>query len=120
MNITDIQIKRCNNGRLLAYVAVVFDNSFIVRGLRLVQGDKIHLAMPDKKVKYKCENCNSLCDFDSKFCKYCGKPFTCNANGKHLDICHPIEYGFRTYLEETVIKEYMKEEKHDQSNQSNA
>ena len=53
MVITEVRIKLCeeNNERLLAFCSVTFDNSFVVRDLKIIEGTKgMFVAMPSRKL----------------------------------------------------------------------
>jgi stage V sporulation protein G len=52
MEITEIKIFTVDERRVKAYSSVVFDECFIVRDLKVIQGDsKLFVAMPSKKMK---------------------------------------------------------------------
>ena len=52
MEITEIKIFAVDEKRVKAYSSVVFDECFIVRDLKVIQGDsKLFVAMPSKKMK---------------------------------------------------------------------
>ncbi len=82
MEITEIRIHLMNEDRLKAFASVTFDNSFVVRNMKVVQGNKgIFLCMPSRKLP----------------------------DGTHKDMVHPINQDFRQYLEEHVLKAYDEE-----------
>lgn len=82
MEITEIRIHLMNEERLKAFASVTFDNSFVVRNMKVVQGNKgIFLCMPSRKLP----------------------------DGKHKDMVHPINQEFRKYLEDKVLKSYNEE-----------
>jgi len=71
-----------NEDRLKAFASVTFDNSFVVRNMKVVQGNKgIFLCMPSRKLP----------------------------DGTHKDMVHPINQEFRQYLEDNVLKAYTEE-----------
>ena len=71
-----------NEERLKAFVSVTFDNSFVVRNLKIVQGlNGIFLCMPSRKMP----------------------------DGTHKDMVHPITREFRAYLEENIMDAYKQE-----------
>lgn len=77
--------------RLKAFVSVTFDDSFVVRNMKIVQGTNgIFLCMPSRKPP----------------------------DGTHKDMVHPINQTFRKYLEEHVLKEYEEELKKPSSEQA--
>lgn len=82
MKITEVRIHLMNEERLKAFASVTFDDSFVVRNMKIVNGNKgIFLCMPSRKL----------------------------ANGTHKDMVHPINQEFRQYLEDNVLKAYEKE-----------
>ncbi|MBP5429618.1 MAG: SpoVG family protein [Elusimicrobiaceae bacterium] len=82
MQITEIKIHLMNEERLKAFASVTFDNCFVVRNMKVVQGDQgLFLCMPSRKVSAE----------------------------EHRDLAHPITREFRGYLEENVLKAYQDE-----------
>ena len=82
MEITGVKIFPVdNNDKLKAFVSIIIDNCFIVKDIKIIQGEKgLFLAMPSKK--------------DNK--------------GGYKDIVHPLNSETREMLERTVIDEYNK------------
>ena len=80
MEITEVKVFPVrNNGRLKAYASVVFDNSFIVRDMKVIEGHKgLFVSMPSRRRR------------DSSF----------------RDIAHPLHTDMRNAIEEKVISEY--------------
>lgn len=79
MKITEIRIHLMGEERLKAFASVTFDDSFVVRNMKIVQGAKgVFLCMPSRKL----------------------------ADGSHKDMVHPINQEFRKYLEDNVLKAY--------------
>ena len=80
MDITEIKIYQASDsGRLKAYATAVFDNCFIVRDLKIIEGNKgLFVSMPSRKRK----------------------------DGTFKDIVHPLNSDMRNRIEEEVIKEY--------------
>jgi len=67
---------------LKAFASVTFDDSFVVRNMKIVEGAKgVFLCMPSRKL----------------------------ADGSHKDMVHPINQEFRKYLEDNVLKAYHEE-----------
>ena len=58
MKITEVKIypvkKQETDGRLKAYVTIVFENAFIVRDLKVILGNdnKLFVSMPSRRSKY--------------------------------------------------------------------
>lgn len=82
MEITEVKVFLVENGgRLKAYATLVFDNSFIVRDLKIIQGDTtLFVSMPSRRRK----------------------------DGTFRDIVHPLNSEMRSTVEENIIKEYNK------------
>jgi stage V sporulation protein G len=52
MEITNVKIFPVNEKKVKAYASIVFDDCFIVRDLKIIDGDKkLFVAMPSKKMK---------------------------------------------------------------------
>jgi stage V sporulation protein G len=83
MQITEIRIALRDDDKLKAFVSVTFDNEFVVRGMKIIEGKEGHLfvAMPSRK-----------------------KP-----DGTYQDVAHPINNDFRDFLESQVIEKYKQE-----------
>ncbi|MDD6173478.1 MAG: SpoVG family protein [Elusimicrobiaceae bacterium] len=82
MKITEIRIHLMGEERLKAFASVTFDDSFVVRNMKIVEGGKgVFLCMPSRKLP----------------------------DGSHKDMVHPINQEFRKYLEENIIKAYQEE-----------
>lgn len=82
MRISDIKIIPIEGReRLKAFVSLKIENSFMIRDLKLIQGDTGYfLAMPSRVTK----------------------------EGVYIDIVHPLNSFTRRQLEEEVVKEYQR------------
>lgn len=82
MNITEVKVYPSkDSGRLKAYATVVFDNSFIVRDLKVIEGDKgLFVSMPSRRRK----------------------------DGTFRDIVHPLNSEMRTLIEDAIVAEFKK------------
>ncbi len=79
MEITEINISLRNEDKLKAFVNVTFDDSFVVRGMKIIKGsDGYFISMPSRKMP----------------------------DGSYRDIAHPIQNEFRQYLEKFILDEY--------------
>lgn len=80
MEITEVKVFSAKDGgRLKAYATVVFDNSFIIRDLKIIEGNKgLFVSMPSRKRK----------------------------DGTFRDIVHPLNAETRQMIEDRVIKEF--------------
>ncbi|MBR2392255.1 MAG: SpoVG family protein [Elusimicrobiaceae bacterium] len=82
MKITEIRIHLMGEDRLKAFASATFDDSFVVRNMKVVEGAKgIFLCMPSRKLP----------------------------DGTHKDMVHPVNQEFRQYLEESILKAYQQE-----------
>jgi len=82
MRITEIKVYPARDGgRLKAYATIVFDNTFIVRDLKVIEGEKgFFVSMPSRRRK----------------------------DGTFRDIVHPLNSETRKKIEDSVISEYTK------------
>ena len=82
MEITEVRINLVEGDeKLLAFATVTFDNCFVVRDLKVINGKRGYfVAMPSKRMK----------------------------DGSFRDIAHPLNNETRKKLEERVIQEYEK------------
>lgn len=79
MKITEVKVFPVNEERLKAYVSVTFDESFVVRDLKVIQGTTgLFVAMPSKKRK----------------------------DGQFRDIAHPLNQETRDMIENAVFDAY--------------
>ncbi|HBL24809.1 MAG TPA: septation protein SpoVG [Deltaproteobacteria bacterium] len=82
MEITDVRIFPVDEKRVKAYASIVFDDCFIVRDLKVIQGEsKFFVAMPSKKMK----------------------------DGSFRDTVHPLNNVTRQMIEESVLGAYEQE-----------
>jgi stage V sporulation protein G len=119
VEITDVQVNLCGGGedRLRAYCAVVFDNSFVVHNVRVIEkADGLLVAMPSRKLTSKCQACSFKNPIDNLYCGNCGKSLRSEAAVKrlqrdtkiHFDIAHPINPGCRQMIEDAVLAAYQR------------
>lgn len=120
MEITEVRIfpRESQDKKLRAYATVTFDNAFVVRNIKVIQGSNgLFIAMPSRKVKQPCSKCGFRNESRSKFCNQCGaqlpqvsRPVSVSdTESEHKDICHPITQTFREYLQKKVIDAFEKE-----------
>jgi len=82
MEITEIKVFPVDEKRVKAYTSVVFDACFIVRDIKVIQGDKkLFVAMPSKRMK----------------------------DGSYRDTVHPLNNDMRKKMETSVLVAYEKE-----------
>jgi len=126
MEITEVRIflKDGSDKKLKAYATVTFDNAFVVRNIKVIEGQKgLFVAMPSRKLKESCPKCNFKNVLRSKFCNNCGaslpvaerKPIqaadSSQRESEHRDIAHPITLECREYLQKKVLDAYEAEKK---------
>ena len=79
MEITEVRVFPRNEEKLKAYVTITFDNCFVVRNLKVIQGQSgLFVAMPSRKM----------------------------ADGSHKDVAHPVNNETRKIIEEKVLNAY--------------
>ena len=83
MTITDIKIRKLiDEGKVRAVVSVTFDDSLVCHDIRVIAGEQREfIATPSRRTN----------------------------DGKFIDIVHPINSTFRTFLEESVLRAYHEE-----------
>jgi len=81
MQITDIKVFPVNEERLKAYVTIIIDNCFLIREIKVINGNSGYfVAMPSKKRK----------------------------DGTYRDLAHPINQETRDMLEKAIMDAYWK------------
>lgn len=85
MKITEVKVFPAREGgRLKAYATIVFDNCFIVRDLKIIEGHKgLFVSMPSRKRK----------------------------DGTFKDVVHPLNADMREMIEQEVIAAFDHAEK---------
>lgn len=79
MEITETNISLRNEDKLKAFVNVTFDDSFVVRGMKVIKGSSGYfISMPSRKMP----------------------------DGSYRDVAHPIRNEFRQYIEQEILAEY--------------
>ena len=118
MEITEVKVRLRDreDSKLKAYVTIIFEDSFVVRDLKVIDGRKgLFVAMPSQQVKETCPNCRHRNAIRSRFCNQCGKALEFQNIAKreggdkideHRDIAHPITVEARNYLQEKVLEAY--------------
>ncbi len=81
MDITEININLRDEDKLKAFVNITFEDVFVVRGLKVIQGNKgLFVCMPSRKMK----------------------------DGTYRDIAHPIQNEFRQSIEHLILTKYQR------------
>ena len=122
MEITEVRIflKDSPDKKLKAYATVTFDNAFVVRNIKVIEGKSgLFIAMPSRKIKQQCPKCGARNEVRSKYCNQCAASLpvpvktavgeTSSAQSEHKDIAHPITQTFREYLQKRVLEAYEQE-----------
>jgi stage V sporulation protein G len=120
--ITEVRIKLMEdnheNERLQAFCSVTFDDAFVVRDLKIIEGTKgSFVAMPSRKLTDRCNHCGCKNHLRARFCNQCGGKLdedraTRDADGRvklHADIAHPINSACREVIQSAVVKAYREE-----------
>ena len=86
MKITDVRLRLGKGteegGKLKAYVDITFEESFVVHGLKIIEGQNgLFVAMPSRRMP----------------------------NGEFKDIAHPITLELRSELTRVVLEAYEQE-----------
>jgi len=118
--ITEVRIKLMedNNERLQAFCSITFDDCFVIRDLKIIEGTKgSFVAMPSRKLTDRCPECGCKNHLRARACNQCGKRLDENRalrdmDGRaklHADIAHPINSSCRDYLQGAIIKAFQEE-----------
>ena len=79
MEITEIRISMRNEDKLKAFVNVTFDNAFVIRGLKIINGKKgFFVSMPARR----------------------------RPDGTYQDMAHPVNAEVRRELENRILEAY--------------
>ncbi|MFH0931259.1 MAG: septation regulator SpoVG [Candidatus Zixiibacteriota bacterium] len=82
MEITEVRITLRDEEKLKAFANITFDNAFVIRGLKVINGNKGNfISMPSRK----------------------------RSDGTHQDIAHPVNNEMRRLIEEKVLQAYESE-----------
>jgi len=118
VEITEVRVylKDSEDKKLKAYVTVTFDDAFVVRDLKIIDGNKgLFVAMPSRKSKESCPQCRQKNVVKSKYCTQCGcqlpvREYSENDyKNDHKDIAHPITVEAREYIQGKVLGAYEEE-----------
>src|SRR5437879_5540198 len=107
-----------NNERLQAFCSVTFDDAFVVRDLKIIEGTKgSFVAMPSRKLTDRCNQCGCKNHLRARYCNQCGHKLDeeraiRDADGRaklHADIAHPINSACREVIQSAILKSYQEE-----------
>lgn len=120
MDITEVRIKLMDEPgeRLKAFCSITFDNCFVVRDLKIIEGTNgPFVAMPSRKLTAHCPKCRSKNHLRAQHCNQCGAKLNSgrmpqDQDGRtklYADIAHPINSSCREMIQEHVIREFEEE-----------
>ena len=120
MEITEVRIKLMEDSddRLQAFCSITFDNSFVVRDLKIIDGSNgPFVAMPSRKLTGHCHQCGSKNHLRAQYCNQCGARqredrTVRDSEGRaklYADIAHPINSACREMIQNRVIAEFRTE-----------
>ena len=120
MQISEIRVKLVENrsDRLKAFCSVTFDNMFVVRDLKIIEGaGGYFVAMPSRKLADHCPKCGAKNHLRARFCNDCGARLNENRAGTgpqsrtklHADVAHPVNSQAREYIQSAIIEAYHRE-----------
>ncbi|MCP4548858.1 MAG: septation regulator SpoVG [bacterium] len=82
MEITEVRISLRNDDKLKAFASITFDDCFVVRGLKIIEGaNGTFVAMPSRK----------------------------RNDGTYQDVAHPVNNETRHRIEARILSEYANE-----------
>ena len=82
MEVTEVRVFPVEEEKLKAYVTIIFDDCFVVRDLKVINGKSgLFVAMPSRKRK----------------------------DGTFKDLAHPLDNGTRKKIEDKILEEYNRE-----------
>jgi stage V sporulation protein G len=120
MQITETRVKLVDdrNDRLKAFCSITFDEDFVVRDLKIIEGTSGYfVAMPSRKLTDHCPNCGNKNHLRAKHCNECGKRLKESRDTHddrrspklHADIAHPVNTETRQYIQNTVVEAFKEE-----------
>ncbi|MCU0866568.1 MAG: SpoVG family protein [Planctomycetes bacterium] len=124
-HVTEVRIKLTDDPRnkLKAYASVTIDDAFVVRDLKIIDGNKgPFVAMPSRKLADHCSRCHHKNHLRAAFCNQCGGKLDPDRAPKdprgrsrlHADLAHPINSATRIELHKAVVRAYAEEIEHAQ------
>ena len=120
MEVTEVRVRLAERkqDRLRAFCSVTFDNAFVIRDVKVIQGDQgLFVAMPSRKLADRCPSCRAKNQLRSRYCSDCGARLTnhraqLDDRGRprlYVDIAHPVNAEARTHIEKAVLAAYQEE-----------
>ncbi len=119
-HVTEVRVKLTEDPRnkLKAYCSVTIDNAFVVRDLKIIEGNRgPFVAMPSRKLADHCARCQHKNHLRASFCNHCGTrldPERAPKDGRgrarlHADLAHPINSVTRIEVHKAVVRAYAEE-----------
>src|SRR5438034_9283577 len=105
--------------RLQAFCSVTFDDAYVVRDLKIIEGTKgSFVAMPSRKLTDRCQGCGSKNHLRARYCNSCGGRLdedraTRDADGRvklHADIAQIGRASCRERVEISGVAGSLKKE----------
>lgn len=120
MNITEVRVKLTEEkkNRLQAFCSITIDNDFVVRDLKVIDGNKgSFVAMPSRKLTDRCKKCGCKNYLRARYCNDCGTKLDENrasssVTGRfklYADTAHPINSTCRDETEKRVLAAFREE-----------
>ena len=120
IEVTEVRVKLASedDDKLLGYCSVTINNAFVIKDLKIIQGDDApFIAMPSRKITDKCGKCSYKNHLRAKFCNECGTKLPNNradTDGRgraklHFDLVHPIRAEVRDYVHKAILDAYQQE-----------
>ena len=120
MEITEVRVKLMEEPgeRLQAFCSITFDDSFVVRDLKIIEGATgPFVAMPSRKLTAHCPQCGCKNHLRAGYCNQCGARLREQAAAKdedgraklYADIAHPINSNCREIIQKRVIQAFDEE-----------
>ena len=124
MKITEVRVfpTKSRDGKLKAYAAMTIDDWFVVRNIKVIQGNGgFFVAMPSRKAMIACPKCKFKNVRGSKYCNDCGASLgkqdeseetsDVGKQNDHMDIAHPIKQECRIYIQDEILNAFNSEMK---------
>ena len=106
-----------NKNRLQAFCSITIDNDFVVRDLKIIEGQNgAFVAMPSRKLADRCPKCRGKNHLRAQYCNDCGarlaeKRFMVPGAKVRLyaDTAHPVNTKCRELIQQKVLTAFKEE-----------
>ena len=104
MQVTDVKVKIMHSeGNLKAYASVTFDDEFVVKDIKVIDGKNgLFIAMPSKPLKNRRNE------------EVAEEEYSEDRRNLHKDIAHPINAAAREKIQTAILAKYEEELKNEQ------